>query len=150
LYLFSLIAVTLCQKLIYFSLEGYQNQTLVSLDTAIQRLNGIIPSILHALSIARKRTTTVPTDNLNTDESAAIYLYTTGNLPNNRPLHKYLNAALRAKDQTVIDPYLPFVKLFITALSKLESVGQIIYRGAITDLSEKYSVGKTFVWSGFR
>jgi len=131
-------------------LEGYQNQPLVPVGTAIQRLNGIIRSISHDLSVVKERISKVSTHNLNAEESTAIYLYTMGKMSNRQPLYEYLNGALRAKKQTEITPYLPFLKLFITALSKLDPTGQIIYRGIKADLSEKYPVGKTFVWSSFR
>jgi hypothetical protein len=131
-------------------LEGYQNQPLVPVGMAIQKLSGLIRSISHDLSIVKERISKVPTNNLNTEESTAIYLYTMGKSSNRQPLYEYLNDALRAKKQTEITPYLPFLKLFIAALSKLDPMGQIIYRGIKTDLSEKYPVGKTFVWSSFR
>jgi len=38
----------------------------------------------------------------------------------------------------------------LTALSKLKSVKKIIWRGVKADLSEKYPVGTTIVWWGFR
>jgi hypothetical protein len=131
-------------------LEGYQNQILVPVDTAIKRLHGIIRSLSHDLSMARERTSAVPTDNLTKEESTAIYLYTMGKMSSNQSLCEGLNYALRIKNRRELSPYLCFLKLFITALSKLDSVGQTIYRGAKIDLSGKYSVGKTFVWSGFR
>jgi hypothetical protein len=133
-------------------LEGYQNQPLVPIDTAIQKLNGngVARSISRDLSVVKERISKLSTNNLSIDESTAIYWYTKGKMSTNRPLYECLNNALRGKRLTEIKPYFPFLKLFVTSLSKLDSVEQMIYRGIKTDLSEKYSVGKTFVWSGFR
>jgi hypothetical protein len=146
----STVGVNFCPKLVLFRLEGYQNQPLVPISTAIQRLNGIVRSLSHDLTVVRERVSKVPIDNLSTEESAAIYLYTMGKMSSHRPLYQCLNDALRAKNHTVVSPYFSFLKLFIIALSKLDSVEQTIFRGIKTDLSEKYSVGKTFIWSGFR
>ena len=66
------------------------------------------------------------------------------------PLYECINNVLRATDRTALSTYYPFLKLFMTALSKLDGITQIIYRGIKLDLSERYPIGKTFVWSGFR
>ncbi len=137
-------------KFILSRLEGYQNQPLVSINTAIQKLSGLVRSISHDLSVVKERIAKVPTNNMSTDESAAIYLYTMGGMSTNRSLYEGLNNALRAKTQTLVGSYVPYLKLLITALSKLDSMPQVVYRGIKTDLSEKYPVGKTFVWSKFR
>lgn len=137
-------------KFILFRLEGYQNQPLVSINTATQKLSGLCRSISEDLSVVKERIAKVPTDNLSTEESAAIYLYTMGGISTNRSLYEGLNNALRAKTQALVGPYVPYLKLLIAALSKLDSIPQVVYRGINADLSEKYPIGKTFVWSKFR
>ena len=123
----------------------------MSLDAATQKVSGLVHSLSQDLSVVKERVPKTPEDNLSTDESAAIYLYTMGPKPANQSLYERLNNSLCAKNNySFIRLYIPYLKLLITALSKLEPMGQVIYRGIKADLSEKYPVGKTFVWSKFR
>ena len=137
-------------KFILFRLESYQDQPVVSLHMATQKLAGFIQNISDDLLIAKGRGRKVPMDNMSEDESAAIYLYTMSGKSTNQSLYEGLNSALRAKTQALIGPYVPYLKLLTTALSKIDSISQVVYRGINADLSEKYPIGKTFVWSTFR
>ena len=107
-------------------MEGYLNQIPVPLDTAVKRLHGIMRSVSHNLTIARERISKIPEDGLTAEESTVIYLYTMGKMSNSQSLHECLNDALRFKNQTELGPYFPYLKLFITALSKLKSVRQTV------------------------
>ncbi len=137
-------------KFILFRLDSYQDQSITSVHMATQKLIGLIPNISADLSIAKGQGRKVPMDNMSEDESAAIYLYTMNGISTNQSLYEGLNSALRAKNQDFIGPYVPYLKLLTTALSKLDSIPQVVYRGINADLSEKYPIGKTFVWSTFR
>jgi hypothetical protein len=59
------------------------------------------------------------------------------------------NAALRLKDREKLEPWLLYLKLFLTALSHLPSCHGTLYRGVKLDLSEHYKPGETVVWWGF-
>ena len=50
-------------------------------------------------------------------------------------MYRRLNAALRAHDLVELEPYLPFMKLLLTALYKLPLIKARVYRGVKLDLS---------------
>ncbi|CAF5139289.1 unnamed protein product, partial [Rotaria sp. Silwood1] len=55
-----------------------------------------------------------------------------------------------SKREALLPPWFRFLKLFLTALSKLPSTGhRIIYRGVKLDLREHYKKGARIVWWGF-
>ncbi|CAF3393125.1 unnamed protein product [Rotaria sp. Silwood2] len=52
--------------------------------------------------------------------------------------------------EALLPPWFKFLKLFLTALSKLPSTGhRFIYRGVKLDLRQKYTEGTRIVWWGF-
>ena len=51
-------------------------------------------------------------------------------------MYRRLNAALRNHDTVELEPYLPFMKLLLTALYKLPLVQARVYRGVKLNLSE--------------
>ena len=51
-------------------------------------------------------------------------------------MYRRLNAALRAHDLVELGPYLPFMKLLLSALYKLPLVQAKVYRGVKLDLHE--------------
>jgi len=111
----------------------------------------LIGSFEGQVNIAKEMASKNENDQLTIDESAAIYFYTMSSTStSSQPFYIYLNDALRSTDWKIQKSYFPYLKLFISALSKLEPVALSVARGAKMDLSEKYSIGKTFVWSTFR
>ena len=132
-------------------MEHSENTVLVSLDVAIKKLFPLIGSFEEQVNIAKEMASKNENDQLTIDESAAIYFYTMSSTStSSQPFYIYLNDALRSTDWKIQKSYFPYLKLFISALSKLEPVALSVARGAKMDLSEKYSIGKTFVWSTFR
>ncbi|CAF1414150.1 unnamed protein product [Rotaria sordida] len=84
------------------------------------------------------------------DESAAITLYSMGWEPLDQCLHVALNVALRSSDRRHLKPWLLFLKLLLTALSRLPSVlHRTVFRGVKLDLHEHYKQGKEIIWWGF-
>ena len=68
---------------------------------------------------------------LTLDESAAIYLYTM-----QTPVHNELNNALRTEDPSVLEKWLPYLKLLITAFNKLPSLEKTtVYRAVEAGIS---------------
>lgn len=122
----------------------------MTIYSALQKLNIANQSVSRELLHIKERSHKSTLENMNLDEYAAIYLYTTAKMPNNRPLYTCLNEALRENDKNIIKIYFYFLKLLITALLKLVPVKQVVLRCIQADLSKRYPVGKTFVWSGFR
>ena len=69
--------------------------------------------------------------------------------PHKQCLYFALNATLRAGDRRELEPWFLYLKLFLTALAKIPSARNFVYRGVKTDLSVTYPKGKTFIWWGF-
>ncbi|CAF0949459.1 unnamed protein product [Rotaria sordida] len=71
--------------------------------------------------------------------------------PRKNSFYIILNDTLRHSDrEQLLLPWFKFLKLFLTALSKLPLAGhRTIYRGVKLDLREKYNEGTQIVWWGF-
>ena len=133
----------------YFSIEDYENIKLLPLLESVKNLERIVPNIKgNALDTIQK--CLHPSEGLSKDESASIQLYTMQWQLNYQSLAVKLNHALRIDNREQLVPYLPYLKLILTALSKLPSVQTTAWRGSRTDMREQYPVGKVFVWRAFR
>ncbi|CAF4126436.1 unnamed protein product [Rotaria sordida] len=128
-------------------INGYQNAPLLPLEEAISAVSHFFIDLEENVYIAKYNCQN-PEDELTQDESAAIHLYTM-QFPSGDSLYAVLNQTLRAERRTSLIPWFPFLKLFITALFKLESVKGVVWRGVKgIDLSSKYKTGMKFAWWG--
>ena len=127
---------------------GYEEMPLVPLEIAVEPLVPFLPTVESYVSVAKQRCKN-PTDGLTTDESASIMLYSMGWKPHDQCLYVALNATLRSKDRNILEPWFLYLKLFLTALSRLPSKHRYVYRGVKLDLSGQYQTGETIVWWGF-
>ncbi|CAF0954926.1 unnamed protein product [Didymodactylos carnosus] len=128
-------------------IQGYQDQELVSLEESIKPIAQLFDDLEMHVWIA-KQNCQAPVDNLTQDKSAAIYLYTM-EFDSSKSFYRLLNVALRSENRRSIVPWSSYLKLFMTALYKLPSKPQIVYRGVKgIDLSDKYLKGKHFAWWG--
>ncbi|CAF1518248.1 unnamed protein product [Rotaria sp. Silwood1] len=105
---------------------GYEDYPLVSLEEACKTLLPFINDLKRYINIA-KQNSKKPNDNLTSDESASIYLYT---LEWPDALYRKLNFDLRQDKRDKLIPWFSYLKLFLTALFKLPDVkSEIIWRG---------------------
>ncbi|CAF2052895.1 unnamed protein product, partial [Rotaria magnacalcarata] len=103
-------------------IDGYQHLPLQSLEEATKPIVPFVPDLKKKVAVAKKQCNkSSPT--LTLDESAAIYLYT---MP--IPFFYCLNKSLRAENREELKPWLPFLKLFMTALEKLPSSRTVVWR----------------------
>jgi hypothetical protein len=87
-------------------------------------------------------------DKLTRDQSAALYLYSM-QWPKGKDSFFFLfNRALRNEDRTKLVPYHNYFKLFMSALNKLPSKEQQVWRGVVGDLTDRYLTG-SIVFSQF-
>jgi uracil DNA glycosylase len=77
------------------------------------------------------------------DEVAALYLYTTESC-----FYRELNAALRHPLRDRVKPYFAYLRLFFSALSRVEGYKQPLWRGVALDLRAQYPRGGTVTWWG--
>lgn len=131
-------------------IEGYEKMPLISIIEAIKPLVSIVSHIDHKAWIARQNSD-YSQEGFTPDQSAPIMLYSMEGQPRETSVYFILNSTLRSKSPNRSDnlkPWLLYLKLFITALTKLPSHVRTIYRGIEADLSTLYPENKTFVWWG--
>jgi hypothetical protein len=126
---------------------GYQNEPLLTLEEALSSVSHFFVDLEQNIWIAKYNCENPP-DSLTQDESAAIHLYTM-QFESGDSLYIVLNRLLRAEKREHLVPWFKFLKLFITALLKLNSVQATVWRGIRgEDLSLQYPTGRKFAWWG--
>lgn len=123
---------------------GYRNAPLVSLEEAV---NGLLSKVLgldEQVKWAKKRCHFPSEHGLTKDESAAIYLYTMeGGVEN---FYEIINNALRSRDRPALKPWIPYLKLFTTAIEKLPLVRGNIWRGIRENVTNLFKRDEEFTW----
>ena len=128
-------------------IKGYQDKPLISLSEAVKPIEKRFREIEDYVFVASENCKN-PAGGLTQDESAAIYLYTM-QFDNGPSLDHLLNQSLRAEEREELKSWFSFLKLFLTALYKLPSQRETVWRGIRDiDLSSKYKTGTKFVWWG--
>lgn len=130
-------------------IRGFEKLPLMSLEDAVKSLTNIVLDVKDMVFTVKKRCLAVPQDGLTIDESAAIMLYTLEWSPHEKSLYLILNRTLRDTNRKNLQPWFPYLKLFIWALSKLPSKKINAFRGVKEDLHEAYVADNTIVWWGF-
>ena len=129
-------------------IQGYEKVPLVPLEKAVEPLECMVPAVQRNVWIVMQKCHNPP-DNLTPNESASIMLYTQSSKPEENSLYYILNAALRKGNQNTLRPWFLYLKLIITALSKLPSVQQTLYRGVKKNLTEDFAEKELFSWWSF-
>lgn len=129
-------------------IEGYEHVPLVTLEEAVEPLVGIVPKIKRNVFIVMQNFNELE-DDLSTDESASIMLYTLESMPHENSLYVILNATLRSEQRQKLTPWFLYLRLLLTALARLPSERHFVVRGVKEDLQAQYPKGSTFIWWGF-
>lgn len=122
------------------SLSGYEHLPLLTLEESTENLLNRVPGVMGYVSIAKQKCNRdLPL--LTWDESAAIYLYT-------MPISFFstLNIALRDPNRQSHHPWIPFLKLLITALERLPSAKATIWRGISYDATSDFVDNSIYTW----
>ncbi|CAF0961009.1 unnamed protein product [Rotaria sordida] len=128
-------------------IKGYEAVPLVSLEEAVVPIGKFFDCIEENVWIAKENSKNPP-DGLNQDESAALHLYTM-QFDSDLSFYQLLNSTLRGENRDNLKPWFSYLKLFMTALHKLPSHSQTIWRGVRgIDLSKQYPTGSKFAWWG--
>ena len=130
-------------------IQGYADMPLVSLERAVEPLVNIVHDIIEMAAWAKWKCEDPPADNLTVDQSASIILYSMQWEPQNKCLYYALNATLRDENRNKLKPWFSYLKLFLTALSRLPSNNRPIYRGITRDLRKDYQKGQKIIWWSF-
>lgn len=130
------------------AISGYEQVSLVNFDEAIEPLLSIVPDLQQMIEMINERSVETK-DGLTRSESASIMLYSMQWQPKEQSFNLYLNRTLRDDNRERLTPWFSYLKLFSKALSKLPSTHSYVYRAVPKDLSQDYSLGRTFLWWGF-
>ena len=129
---------------------GYAKEPLLPLAKACAPLNSMIYNLWFYVQLAFDGTPEQPADGLTIDESAAIRLYTIEWPRPHRSLYSMLNQTLKSANREHLRPYFKYLKLFMTALVKLQCVPQqTVWRGVTKDLSANFPPGTLVTWWAF-
>ena len=130
-------------------IEGYEDKPLVSLEEAVEPLVSIVHNVKNKAVWAKWKCEDPPADKLTPDQSASIILYSMHWEPQDKCLYFVLNATLRDENRDKLKPWFSYLKLLLTALSRLPSYNRQIYRGIRRDLRKDYQKGKMVIWWSF-
>ena len=100
-------------------IAGYEREPLVSIEEACKPLKSILDHELKQNITIAKMNSVNPKHGLKQDESASIYLYTMEWDERENSLYMVLNRTLRLADRAKLQPWLKYLKLFLTAFFKL-------------------------------
>lgn len=123
-------------------IDDYLLCKLVSLDEAVSPIAHIVPNVLSQV-ITAKDACQLPMNKLTPDESAAIYLYTM-----DTRFYIEINKALRKNVLVHVKPWFLYLKLFHTALNKLPSQKERVWRGIKGNVKNYYVKGTRLIWTG--
>ena len=129
-------------------IDGYENLPVVSLEEAVQPLVDLVPRVERNVFVV-KQNCHQPKDGLTSDESAAIMLYTLESNPHEHSLYFILNATLRSEQRQKLKPWFLYLRLILTALTRLPSERRSVFRGVREDLHQQYPIGNTCIWWSF-
>ena len=121
----------------------YEDSPLLSLQESLEQIIVSNSSICGYVEIAIQNCNR--SSNLLThDESAAIYLYSMPSL-----VFSKLNIALRGNNRQALEPWFPYLKLFMTALKKLNSYKDTVWRGVNIDDTLSFVDDDVHIWWSF-
>ncbi|CAF0989020.1 unnamed protein product [Adineta steineri] len=127
-------------------ISGYEKQMLLPLEEALKPVESIMEDLQYHIKIAKDHAKKSSPDGLTHDESASIMLYTTEF--GEASLYTQLNKALRGEQRSEIKPWLPYLKIFMTALHKLPSFQGVVWHAVKQNLRDQYKRGERGVWWG--
>eukprot|EP01124_Arcella_intermedia_P029049 TRINITY_DN6042_c0_g1_i3.p1 TRINITY_DN6042_c0_g1~~TRINITY_DN6042_c0_g1_i3.p1 ORF type:complete len:440 (+),score=124.13 TRINITY_DN6042_c0_g1_i3:40-1359(+) len=131
-----------------------ENTPLLSAQASLQPLESLVPDLdthLFSCSFEIDNLDSLP-PGLTRDEAIAVRIYTMEWQDKKESLYYKLNDSLRTASRDTIKPFFFYLKLLLTALSKLpshQSPSMTLWRGVSSDISKQYRIGKKYFWWGF-
>ncbi|CAF0922483.1 unnamed protein product [Adineta steineri] len=123
---------------------GYHSEGLVSVEKALEPIESQINELKLYIKAAKKYCHFPSEDGLTRDESAAVYIYTME--WGKTSLYHLLNKALRDANRQNIRIWYPYLKLFDTALDKLPTVKDSVWRGVPLSIGKNFTKDQVFTW----
>jgi hypothetical protein len=123
---------------------GYHSEKLVSLEKALERIEPEIAELPRYVKVAKEYCHFPSEHGLTHDESAAVYIYTME--WGDTSLYRVVNKALRSENRQALKIWFPYLKLFDTALNKLPTTKEVVWRGVILDIGKNFTKDQKVVW----
>ncbi|CAF1013776.1 unnamed protein product [Adineta steineri] len=123
---------------------GFRVAKLVSIEEALQSVQSQIDELPYFIKIAKKHCHYPSEHGLTHDESASIYIYTME--WGEQTLYRVLNQALRNENRDVLKVWFPYIKLFDTALNKLPTAKEVVWRGITADIGKNFTKNQIITW----
>ncbi|CAF1371020.1 unnamed protein product [Adineta steineri] len=123
---------------------GYHSEEIVSIEKALESIESQISELKVYIKTAKKYCHFPSEDGLTRDESAAVYIYTME--WGKTSLYRLLNKALRDDNRQNIIIWFPYLKLFDTALDKLPTVKDSVWRGISLDIGKNFTKDQLLTW----
>jgi hypothetical protein len=123
------------------------NAQILSLKEAVKSIQHMFNDLSDKVSYSLESCKN-PKEGLNQQQSAALYLYSLQWANGQHSLYSLFNQALRDEDRTNLVPFQDYYNLFMSALKKLPSIQDQVWRGVNGDLSNKYRSGTVHIWWG--
>lgn len=128
-------------------IEKFSGKCPVGLQDAIKTIERFVNNLPHYALFSFNKCK-LPKEGLTQNESAALYLYSLQWPEGQHSFYTLFNRALRNEDRTKLIPYNNYLHLFMTALGKLPSIQDRVWRGVNGDISEQYKPNSVHVWWG--
>ncbi|CAF0791070.1 unnamed protein product [Adineta steineri] len=123
---------------------GYRSQKLVTIEKALELIQSRIDELPYFIKIAKKYCHYPSEHGLTHDESASIYIYTME--WGEQTLYRVLNQTLRNENRHLLKVWFPYLKLFDTALNKIPTVKETVWRGIPEDIGKGFHENDTIIW----
>ncbi|CAF1234185.1 unnamed protein product [Rotaria sordida] len=123
---------------------GYRSQKLVPIEKALENIMSEIDELPYYIKTAKKYCHFPSEHGLTRDESAAIYIYTME--WDETSLYRVLNKALRSENRQALKIWFPYLKLFDTALDKIPTVKEVVWRGVPLDIGKSFTKNQMITW----
>ena len=123
---------------------GYLTEEIVSLEKALEPIQSQIKQLPHFIKIAKEFCHYPSKHGLSKDQSAAVYIYTME--WGDTTLYRVLNNALRSENRQALKIWFPYLQLFDTALDKLPTVKEVVWRGVPLDIGKNFTKNQVFRW----
>ncbi|CAF4790265.1 unnamed protein product [Rotaria sp. Silwood2] len=122
----------------------FHAEKLVSIEKALEPIESQINELPRFIKIAKRYCHFPSEHGLTHDQSAAVYIYTME--WGETTLYRVLNEALRCENRKALNIWFPYLKLFDTALDKLPTVTEVVWRGVPHDIGKNFTKNQTFTW----
>jgi hypothetical protein len=123
---------------------GFRSKKLVSIEEALEKIIPQIEELSYYIKVAKKYCHDSSEHGLTRDQSASVYIYTME--WGEDSLYRVLNQALRSEDRDSLRIWFSYMKLLDTALEKLPTVKDVIWRGVSLDIGKNFTKDQLVTW----